>query len=369
MEGKQSITIEDARGALAVVFSEATTAQERVQCQKLASTAFGRSLSKAGYLEREAFLGSLPLVQNGGWRYWSLTRADDPNHVLAMCKTMHRDLLVRDASGTRQEQGYCICSVITDSSHRGRGLASVLLRKVAEWMDGPGDATASMLYSDIGKFYASKGWDVMDAFQSSLTAPPSILPEQPRFAETRFLTRDDIPGLCERDVEGLKSEFDGYEPGESARMTVLPTANLIGWLHGRAEFMATKALGKAPDIKGSICESAGSWLYWYHHFSDDELAIQRVKLRRSSHSDAAENRVLAQLLLDAVEEARKWKLPRVVVWDPSPEVQKALKFLSQELRMEVTSEERQNIEIPCIRYRNGEKRSVVVKPNEFYGWS
>ena len=46
--------------------------------------------------------------------------------------------------------GYCIASVITNPDYRKAGLASVLMGHVAEWMDGPGGGTASMLYTSIG---------------------------------------------------------------------------------------------------------------------------------------------------------------------------------------------------------------------------
>lgn len=151
-----SIDISTRQGPLSVLFSEAVTPKDRLQCSKLAGTAFGKSLSGSQFLEREALLVAHPLATGIGLRFWSLTLAeanasdDKEAKVLALCKTLHRDLLIRDGDGTRREQGYCICSVVTNDEYRGRGLASVLLRKVAEWMDGEGRAAASMLYSDVG---------------------------------------------------------------------------------------------------------------------------------------------------------------------------------------------------------------------------
>ncbi|KAI5861667.1 hypothetical protein GGS23DRAFT_144296 [Durotheca rogersii] len=363
----QPITLENSDGSLAVVFAEATTPEERSRCYKLASTAFGKALSEAGYVDREHFLGKLPLVRGNGWRFWTLVTADGPERVVAMCKTMHRDLLVRDARGTRQEQGYCICSVVTDANHRGRGLASILLKNVAEWLDGPGDATASMLYSDVGKFYVSRGWDTLDAFHSTLTRPPSPPPEQAQLVETRHFTKDELPSLCERDVESLKGELSTDGRGEL--MTVLPTGDLVGWLQGRAEFMGNALVGKASDVKGTICESADAWLYWYHDYDSRKLYVQRIKKPRLGYSDATRTRALAQLLLDALDEAQKWQFTGVIVWNPDSEVQSALTLLSQEFGVDVTSEEREQKSVPCVRWRGGEKRSTVILPNEFYAWS
>lgn len=137
------------KGTIAVVFGEANP-EQRIQCFKLAAAAFGLPLSEEDYIKREEYLGDRPLTRNKGWRIWCLSLAEDPNKVLATCKTMHRDLLVRDPDGTHKHQAYCISSVVTDTQYRGHGLASQLLKHVAEWLDGPGNAVASMLYTIVG---------------------------------------------------------------------------------------------------------------------------------------------------------------------------------------------------------------------------
>ncbi|KAI2776178.1 hypothetical protein F4815DRAFT_364313 [Daldinia loculata] len=375
-EIQQPITIENARGMLKVIFSEAMTPEERVRSAKLASTAFGKSLTPEGYLEREEYLASQPLAQGTGWRWWCLTLADNPEQVLAMCKTMHRDLLVRDGSATRgeavarREQGYCICSVVTDSTYRGRGLASVLLKGVAEWVDGPGNATASILYSDVGDFYVSKGWDILDSFESILTVPLSVPHKgQVQFPETRPLTTDDIPHLCERDVESLKDDFQKYDlPKDSVLVTILPTTNMITWLQARIAYTNNQLKGKTLEVKGSICESADSWVYWYSDLHDRKITIQRVKPPHGQ-DEATSTRAIARLLLDAIEEAAKWELPEVDIWNPSPELHSAMKLLNSELGIKVTNQKRESEHIPCLRWRGGEKRSIIFSPNEFYPWS
>ncbi|KAI0135012.1 hypothetical protein F4814DRAFT_454388 [Daldinia grandis] len=376
MAEPQLITIENAHGTLKVVFFEATTPEEQVRCAKLASTAFGKSLTTEGYLEREKYLGSQPLARGTGWRWWCLALADNPEQVLAMCKTMHRDLLVRDGPATRGEtvvrqgQGYCICSVVTDSTYRGRGLASVLLKRVAEWLDGPGNATASILYSDVGDFYVSKGWDVLDSFESILTVPSSISHKgQSQFPETRPLTTDDIPYLCERDVESLKDDFQKYNlPKDTTLVTILPTTNMITWLQARIAYMNNQTNGKTPEVNGSICESADSWVYWYSDLRHRKMTIQRVKPPRGQ-DEATSIRATARLLLDSVEEAAKWEISEVDIWNPSPEIHNAMKLLSSELGIKVTNQKRESEHIPCLRWRGGEKRTIIFSPNEFYPWS
>jgi len=55
---------------------------------------------------------------------------------------MHKVLLSRDTSGSREQQAYFVSSVITDFRYKQLGLAFLLLKRVAKWLDGLGDDTA-----------------------------------------------------------------------------------------------------------------------------------------------------------------------------------------------------------------------------------
>ncbi|KAI1409046.1 hypothetical protein F5Y13DRAFT_171055 [Hypoxylon sp. FL1857] len=302
--------------------------------------------------------------QEKGIVRFSLALADNPEVVLAMCKTLHRDLLIRDGAGLRQEQGYCICSVITDSCYRNRGLATVLMKNIAEWVDGPGGATASTLYSEVGDFYVRRGWDILDAFQSTLTVPPSLPSgeSQAKLPNTRLLSAEDLPGLCERDVESIKEDFRRYDlaPGTTL-ITALPTTDMVDWQQNRIGFMNAKLLGKCSKWKGSICESDDAWMYWYHDLYHRKLIIQRAKLPKN-RGDEVTIQVLARLLLDALEEAVKWEIPHVLIWNPGSELHSAMGFLNEEFGIEVLNEKREVADIPCLRWRGGEKKPTIVRP-------
>lgn len=150
-----------------VVFGEANPEQQ-VRCYQLAAMAFGPPLSEADYVEREEYLGQRPLARNKGWRIWCLSLAEDPSEVLATCKTIRKDLVVRDSDGSREEQAYCIASVFTNPRYRGHGFASLLMKHVAEWMDGPGSAAASMLYTIVGDVRTRKQTILFDAYGSNI---------------------------------------------------------------------------------------------------------------------------------------------------------------------------------------------------------
>jgi GNAT superfamily N-acetyltransferase len=46
---------------------------------------------------------------------------------------------------------------MTTLPYRGHGLASIMLQHAAQWLDGPGDAAASILYSGMPRFYERAG--------------------------------------------------------------------------------------------------------------------------------------------------------------------------------------------------------------------
>ena len=387
MHARTSITFRGPSGPLELLFGE-TNQSQRVQCSKLAATSFHEPLSVADYLEREEYLAHRPLTQDGRLRYWCLALEKNPAQVLATCKTMQRDILVRDVNGSRQQQCYCIASVITDSQFRRNGLASLLLERVAKWMDGPGDATASMLYTSIGdvsvktescapfvlltqfQFYVRRGWKKIPAMKSTLSGLRgfSDLPDWSDRPATRLLSTRDIPALCARDVNNIKVSLENHAAGPNeVLMVVLPTSNLISWLHDRGDFISHKINGEIPDAHGAISESADSWLYWHHDFRKRALGIQRIS------ASAVGNRIstasLSSLLFGALKEAYRWKLLEVHVWNPSHDLVQAIQYLQEKFGIEAECKE-QTGSVPSVRWRGSEQaRDIRLPLNEHYAWS
>ncbi|OJD26927.1 hypothetical protein ACJ73_01689 [Blastomyces percursus] len=304
---------------------------------------------------------------------------DGCGRVVATCKTLNRDLLVRTAAETQEGQGYCIGAVATDKRYRRLGLAKFLLRAVARWMDGPGRAEASMLYSSIGKYYVNKGWKMLPAIQSVLSvSQPLISLNRPGLPHTQPLMPDDIPTLCARDIENIKADFSKYKPAaDEILMAVLISANIIGWLQDRAAF-SRKTNGEVPPVKGAINEDGKTWVYWHHGFPDRELTIQRVAAVAQAADDEEEEDqqtttlALASLILAALEEAQKWKLHKMVIWNPAPELHRAIDFVREPFEVDVINEERVHSNVPSVRWKGGNKdetSKVVICHNEYFAWS
>jgi ribosomal protein S18 acetylase RimI-like enzyme len=142
-------TINRPGGPLNIVFGEGTPDQQVSWCE-VAAAAFAPQVPASVFVEHGDALSQHPLARNKGIRYWCISPADNRTSVIAMCGTIRRPLLVRDSESMREEQGYCVFMVATHTQYRRLGLATMLMTQVAEWLDGPGDAAASMLYTSVG---------------------------------------------------------------------------------------------------------------------------------------------------------------------------------------------------------------------------
>lgn len=182
--------------------------------------------------------------------------------------------------------------------------------------------------------------------------------------------------LCAADVEAVRADLGAPLRGE-IRAAVLPTADLADWWQGRARFTSRKVHeGREPEFYGAVCESelgaVAAAVYWYHDWRRRQIALQRVipaplPLGSEEEETEAHVRALAALLLEALREARRWGIPKVLLWDPSPFTLRAVRLLADTLGIDVQSEERVRKGVPMIRWRGAhDTKNVTVCHHEFY---
>lgn len=190
--------------------------------------------------------------------------------------------------------------------------------------------------------------------------------ERKKFPPTRFLEPSDIPALCNLDIDRMKQAAEAKNlVSDGVSVAVVPTADLVSWLHGRAEFYASQLYGKTLEHKGSVSADDSMWVYWHHDFRRDQLVIQRISCSGKSMISAE---ALASLLEDARNEALAWNLSAVAVWNPTPEVKAALEYLVEGTSDGLVHEERKR-DVAMLRWRNGEKKTMVFEENEFFAWN
>lgn len=349
---------------ITVLFGEAT-AQQQLGCDKLAASAWGSYLGEDEILAREAHLRSQDLACNGGGRTWCLYREDDQDQILSTCKTLRRQFFVREAEGPHEVSGCCITSVITVQMYRGLGLASYMLRNVAEWLDGPGNASVSMLYSGIPHFYEALGWTASPNQATVLTISTWIQNtlSSDAGAEVRSLVDEDIAELCAEYCQHLTRTGADMEQG---RLHVVPTIDIIRYQHALSNYMGDLWHYEAPKVQGAAYKRA--WLCWYHDFRGRCLRIQHI--HNPIGDTYGKRAAMMALFLHAIQEANEWNFTTISTWDTGADVRTTLEALARKGTFTNSVCEIHQSQRIYLRWREDNKRfDNMLMDNESYVWN
>ncbi|KAH6618902.1 hypothetical protein C7974DRAFT_401111 [Boeremia exigua] len=351
------------------LFGEATVDQQ-IACYTLASTAWGSYLDEDEVIAREKYLAAEALARDGGCRIWCLYRQDDHDQILSTCRTIRRSFLFREAGNTRQLEGCCISSVYTALLYQGHGLASYMLHNVAQWLDGPGEAFVSMLYSGMPRFYENLGWTTLSNIEVILDVSPWLQDTLGHYADLNMqaVGDTDIEELCARSVTLIKERPDCSElAAEEATLTVLPTADLIRYQHALSSYMGDLWHQEDPEIRGAAYNNQ-AWIYWFHDFRGRCLRIQHVHNAIQTGEDRVE--ILAALFLCAIREAKEWNFTTIATWNMSSHVRSALETLAQASVFSRSVGETSRTQRVSVRLRGGEtKPSSIMMDNGVYAWN
>jgi hypothetical protein len=279
---------------------------------------------------------------------------------------------LNDSRGILEERGYCITSVVTALPYRSHGLASNLLRNVAQWLDGPGDAAVSILYSggELPTFYDRLGWRVSSDSEVVLSSNTWLQNVQSVYTdiELRLLEDADIAELCLQDIEAFRAEAQhANATNEVARLTVLPTADLIRCQHANSDYIGDLWHGEAPQNRGSAYADE-AWIYWCHDIRGRCLYIQHIHI--SIQDDTKRHDVVTALILSAFREAEIWNFTTLATWDLRLDTRLALETLARASAMNTTVRGIKREQKMSIRWRDdGEKTTSTVMGNETFAWN
>ncbi|KAF0329772.1 hypothetical protein GQ607_002945 [Colletotrichum asianum] len=340
-----------------VQFGPATPGQ-RDAAWRLNGVSWAPPMSLEAYITRETALSKTKLSEN--CTYYVLFDPADPQHIISSCETTAKTLFVRDASRAfREEKAYAIASVYTNPSHRGHGMATLLLNKLKEAMDT--DSKASVLYSDIGTvYYAQLGWTVYPSLQVSLI-PDDASALQPTPPEgVRYLAADEVPAFCDKDVALLRKKFENLPADGKPHIAFAPSAAQITWHFTRDGFMAKELAKREVVNRGAVTADGKAWVYWDHDFREKKLKVLRVAGDPQADVTA--------LLHAAVLEASNWGLAKVLVWNPDDGVAASAKKVSDRTdgAVRVVFDERLDGSIPSLRWKG--EGEAVWEDNEYYAW-
>lgn len=355
---------------------------------------WGGALGLQDYLDREPYVASIPLSENGGLRYWILTTAmgsPGSRPVLSSCETLRKKVLVTDPkTGTiREDIAYGVGSVYTSPNYRGNRYASRMLQELKpklengfETIDGKhAKPIASALWSDIGKsFYAKLGWDVCPSFHVSFRVPEvndasngvsSSTPDQ-----VEAITYDNLESFCKRDEELLRKQLVKNAKGGKPQLAFTPNHDLLRWALFRDEFIASRLFKgqELTKVKGAVIGPEGKhvWAIWARSFYNAEAVDKNTMyiLRLVFEDESAPREELAAsfaaIMHNAQAEARLARIGKIELWNPTP----VMDALIKESGLDHDLAERQNDSIPSLMwFGEGDNSQVEWVANEKYCWS
>jgi GNAT superfamily N-acetyltransferase len=358
------------------------TPEEKLATWNLNAVNWGAALSLRDYLEREAYLTTVPLAKDGGVTHWILVdRTLPPNErgILASCETLRKPVLVSHNGVITEAITHGIGSVFSQPKFRGKGYASRMLRELGPTLENwqvdqniPGmqNCPFSILYSDIGKkYYAKFGWV---PFPSTHIAFPPATNTKP-FA-TKPLAAADIEELCVLDEQYIRRSLQSAKDGK-IHVALIPNYDVMQWHHTREDFVSGKIFGRSPTIKGAIAGEPGShvWAIWTRAFygplkSDSGNTLHILRLVIEDETDIEANAAKLKGILEIAQaEAKEWQLGHVELWNPT-EVLKQMVIGTGLEHSEIEREEESITSLMWYGEGSGTSDDIHWFGNEKYGW-
>jgi len=352
---------------------------------RLNGAVFAAPLDLDAYVAREAYLSQQALCKDGGCTYFVLAHKHDATHIVASCEAVKKTVFIAgghtsDGSGFKEATGYGIASVYTNPKYRRLGMAALMMDKLKEIIDQESDCSA--LYSDIGRgYYAGLGWTVFPSDQATISLRTEEKGkeafQQPATSKTRYLSHDELPALCDKDVAQMRTKFQRLATDRTTtHVAFAPDYAQISWQLANEDFV-TKALHPDRSVahRGAITHSGHSWVYWKLDWRAKQLSILRFVLPEQEGQDVISEEASAwdvlELLQAAAAEATAWGLGKVVIWNPNTTTTRGIKGFHNlhEAEVDVVFDERKDAALPSLRWARGRGvGDTVWEDNQHYVW-
>ncbi|KAL8391830.1 hypothetical protein RB595_002147 [Gaeumannomyces hyphopodioides] len=374
---------------------------------------WGPALSLDEYIEREAYLYTVPGSKDGLQSSWILTDCrlpPDARPILSSCDTYRKPAMVSyppQASGQAAATAanvvaHGIGAVFTDPEFRGQGYASRMMREVGEVLqryqadehrkgqqaNGDGNAPAgalfSVLYSDIGKkFYSKLGWLPAESTHVTwMPAPEGADNTTPTPDDAvRPLDRGELAELCAVDERLLRAHLPEIagQTGKAA-VALVPTHDAMMWHLDREDFMSSRVFpdGRTPAVRGAIytCPTSGLrlWTVWARNYygglqkvEGNTLYLLRVVVEDAEKTPAESlARGFAAVVALAQREAALWHVCNVQLWNPTGAVRRLVETCG--IPCEWVAREEDSIASLMWYGEGGAGRAVEWVANDKFAW-
>jgi GNAT superfamily N-acetyltransferase len=352
------------------------------------------------YLNREAYLTTVPLAKDGGITQWILTVAGlppDQRPILSSCESLRKHAVVCSGPSGSVVDGtaHGIASVFTDPQFRGRGYASRMMRELGErlrtWQVSedssaagsetartgspkpiPGHSHFSVLYSDIGKsFYAKNGWAPFASSHLAFAPAPSDQ-ENSRVSLIGYHELAELCAVDERLLRGTLAQRAG-ETGKTC-VALLPSLDAMLWHMMREDFMTKHIFGRTPAVKGAVFGEPGKrvWAVWSRGYyggletlEGNTFYILRFVIEDESSPEEYLVEGFRSIMQVAQAQAAEWRSQVVQMWNPTPKLQELVKISA--VQHEEIHRDSESI-ASLMWYGDGATSDLDWVLNEKYGW-
>ncbi|KAG0236317.1 hypothetical protein BGW42_003729 [Actinomortierella wolfii] len=320
---------------------------------------WGSMFAKAAWLEAAKERARLEYSTDGRYKTFMVTPKNDPEQpILACCGLYERPAIFatrktvvdKDGSTTVETRvqdvlAATVASVFSPEQYRGFGYGGWLMTQIWKYLENS-PVAFSFLYSDAGSFYDRYGWkkhrsqyiEFMANEENGLWHELSTIQEPKDKCPTlEPITDDNLNEILELDASLLRDELTlqiENSPEGTTLFAVVPEPRIVGWHRSRENFFLrhlqsaerpypSTTIDRYGVFLSAQCSPSGSslntlrYISWFHEFRRDQLIVMRF--RHGLNKDDREAKLEALLLLQqAIEEAKRWKLKRVIIWNPHP---------------------------------------------------
>ncbi|KAF9934910.1 hypothetical protein FBU30_010177 [Linnemannia zychae] len=279
---------------------------------------WGRTLDEETYYDRERVLASQEFTRDNRLQVWILvpktfdSAKPQLDLILSAVETFERPgIIASKDQGLKDVVTISVASVFTPAHYRG-----LLWKEIA----GMKDVSFTFLYSDVGPtFYSRHGWAPKRSEQMVLPAAHIVQNSDTGATKNSVViekvTDSNLPELVSMDAKQVRRLLEAQvENGSPSKVFVVvtPEPTCVQWLHTRSRFVAQRVLKLEDQIAELGARHGKSFVLWFHDLLKDQLFVIRWYLDSSDDSDTA------RALIEAAQaEARKWKLSKVVIWNPA----------------------------------------------------
>ncbi|KAG0269604.1 hypothetical protein BGZ95_002003 [Linnemannia exigua] len=281
---------------------------------------WGPTLDEETYYAREKVLASQEFTRDNKLQVWILVPKtfDSANPqldlILSAVETFERPGIVASkGEGLKDVLSISVASVFTPVPYRGRGYASLMMKLLWKEIGNMKDVSFSFLYSDVGPtFYGRLGWTPKRSEEIIIATTPTITGGN---TPVEMVTDSNLSELIAADAEQVRIQLKAQI--ETARPRSLPS--LL-----RSQPVSAGCMLALVKLDQQITELGArqgkSFVLWFHDLLKDQLFVIRW------HLDPSEGDETARTLIKAAqEEANKWKLSKVVIWNAEQSLADLLK--------------------------------------------